>query len=64
MGEKIYSLEAAKADPLKALVIMKEIGVLENNRVVLYTNISFLIKKSGIIFSNEEPGKAWVGGAQ
>lgn len=64
IGEKIYSLEAAKSDPLKALVIIKELGVLDDDRTVIYQNISNLIIKSGIIFSNEEPGKVWVGGVQ
>jgi len=64
MGEKISSLEPAKADPLRALVIMKEIGSLDSERMVSYQNISNIIRKSGIIFSNEEPGKAWVGNVQ
>ena len=64
MGEKIYSLEAAKSDPLKALIIIKELGTLDDDRTVIYQNISNLIIKSGIIFTNEEPGRAWVGGAQ
>lgn len=63
-GEKVYSLEAAKADPLRALVIMKEIGTLETERETLYKNISSLIIKSGIIFSNEEPGRVWLGNTQ
>jgi len=64
MGEKIYSLEAAKSDPLKALIIMKEIGQIDTEKTNEYQNISNLIVKSGIIFSNEEPGKAWVGDTQ
>ena len=64
IGVKIYSLEAAKVDPLKALVIMKEIGSLDTSKNVLYQNISNIIKKSGIIFTNEEPGKAWLSNTQ
>lgn len=63
-GQKIASLEGAKDDPLKALVIIKEIGTLDQEKVVSYQSISSLIKKSGIIFSNTEPGKAWLGSAQ
>ncbi|MEI7513067.1 MAG: hypothetical protein WCJ74_00400 [bacterium] len=62
MGEKIISLEEAKSDPLKALVLMKEISDLDNQKITYYQNISNLIINSGIIFNNEEPGKAWVGG--
>jgi hypothetical protein len=64
MGEKIISLEGAKSDPLKAIVIMREIGELDNQKITYYQNISNLIIKSGIIFNNAEPGKAWVGGTQ
>jgi len=60
IGVKIYSLEEAKVDPLKALVIMKEIGDLNSRKNVLYQNISNIIRKSGIIFSNEEPGNSWL----
>ncbi len=60
IGEKMASLEAAKSDPLKALVLFKEIGVLNTAKVPYYKNISNIIKNSGIIFSNTEPGKPWL----
>ncbi len=64
IGEKTYSLEGAKSDPLKALLLMKEIGNLDDQKNISYQKISSLIQKSGIIFSNDEPGRAWVGSVQ
>jgi hypothetical protein len=64
MGEKLISLDSSKADPLKALVLIKDFSTIDNERVDAYKNISDLIKKSGIIFNNNEPGSAWVGDAQ
>lgn len=63
-GEKIFSLEASKSDPLKAIITMKEIGELDTQKKTYYQNISSFIKRSGIIFSNEEPGKIWLGTIQ
>jgi hypothetical protein len=60
MGEKIYALEEAKADPLKALAIIKQISEIEQEKTALYQNISDFIKKSGIIFTTEEAGSKLV----
>jgi hypothetical protein len=64
IGEKIIALETAKTDPLKAIVLMREIGELDIQKTTYYQNISNLIINSGIIFNNTEPGKIWVGGTQ
>jgi hypothetical protein len=64
IGEKIYALGDAKADPLKALILMRDVGTLNEEKLASYQKISDFLKKSGIIFGKDEPGGAWVGKAQ
>ena len=61
IGEKTILLKDGDRDPLKALAIIKVMGPINDIKVSAYQDISTFIIGSGIIFSNTEPGRAWVG---
>jgi hypothetical protein len=61
LGEKITELKDGDSDPIKALVVVKEMSAIDSERTASYKYISNFIKSSGIIFSNTDDGKLWLG---
>lgn len=60
MGEKLILIQNSLNDPLKILILIKDINELNTLKEKTYLRIFNFIKSSGIIFSESEPGKVWV----
>ena len=64
LGEMLVQIPTTNKDPFKKLLLLQKIPENQTERQQFYQNIESFIKNSGIIFSNDEPGRYWLVSAQ